>query len=81
MDDRAGAALAGLAMTDVDAIRFAAGNRLELAAVTLGDPFHPCLPKVHPRAVIVNLRAPGVEVVGNRPIEAQNRGSDREEGR
>jgi hypothetical protein len=40
MNNRAGAALAGLAMTDIHALRLSGRDRPQLTAVALGDPFH-----------------------------------------
>jgi hypothetical protein len=39
--DCAGATLAGLAVTDIDLLRFAQGNNLQLAAMALRYSFHP----------------------------------------
>ena len=44
MNNRPGAALAGLAMTDIDAVRLSRRDRPQLSAMTLRDPFHPVLP-------------------------------------
>src|SRR5207253_7029900 len=45
MDDGAGAALASLAMTDIDAIRLARSDRPQLPAMTFRDPLHLLLPR------------------------------------
>src|SRR5262249_34698259 len=44
MNDRTGAALAGLAMTDIDAVRLARGDRPQLPAMALRGPLHLLLP-------------------------------------
>src|SRR5712675_1042178 len=45
MNDGTSAALAGLAMTDVDAIGLSRSNHPQLSAMTFGDPLHLLLPK------------------------------------
>ena len=62
MDDRPGAALAGLAVTDIDAVGFARRSCPQLAAVALGYPFHSVLPDFLLRhSAIFDLATDGVE--------------------
>ena len=59
MNDGAGAALAGLAMTDIDAVRLSRRDRPQLSAMTFRHPLHLVLPNV--RFPILALATGGVE--------------------
>jgi len=69
MNDGAGAALAGLAMTDIDAVRLSRCDCPQLSAVTFRDPLHFFLPNVPPRRfAILALPTGGVEPLD--PLQA-----------
>jgi len=62
MNDGARAALAGLAMADIDAVRLSRCDRSQLAAMTFRDPLHFVLPDVPLRgSSILALATGGVE--------------------
>jgi len=62
MNDGTGAALARLAMTDVDAVRLSRRDRPELSAVAFRNPLHLVLPEVPYRhSPILALTTEGVE--------------------
>src|SRR5271165_3857117 len=62
MNDGTGAALAGLAMTDIDAVRLPRRDRPQLSAMTLRDPLHLVLPNVPLRQFpILAVATGGVE--------------------
>src|SRR6516162_4310740 len=62
VNDRPGAALARLAMTDIDAVRLSRRDRPQLSAMTFRDPLHLVLPDVPLRRFpILALATGGVE--------------------
>src|SRR6516162_6217703 len=62
VNDGAGAALAGLAVTDIDAVRLSRRDRPQLSAMTFRDPLHLLLPDVPFRRLrILTLTSGGVE--------------------
>ena len=51
MNHRTGAPLAGFAMAEIDALGLADGDRLQLTAMALSDPFHAASPKLSREAL------------------------------
>ena len=73
MNDGASASLAGLAMTDIDAVRLSRCYRPQLSAMTFRDPLHLVLPNVALRRFpILPLATGGVEPLGQSGNQHRN---------